>query len=198
MRRARCDWKSRPAGKKRGIACRSRDRRRWRKQAAWRARSGLAAGGDGPLGASHRESSERLPSRHDARVVRSGRHALFLLAYPGEPEPRRAGNYRLKAAGQETKRRIEKFLEKKRNDGVGMAGARRIPVYRKWVPVRRKDRQRRSFSGGRCPRAQVKVFDRRWHRDRLFAERKVLPMPCWKMPTVRNCVRSGGSWGHTG
>ncbi len=40
-------------------------------------------------------------------------------------------------SGQETKRRIENFLEKKGMEPLEWQGAR-IPVYRKWVPVRRR------------------------------------------------------------
>src|SRR5205085_11263688 len=40
-------------------------------------------------------------------------------------------------SGQETKRRIERFLEKKNMEPLEWQGAR-IPVYRKWVPVERR------------------------------------------------------------
>jgi flavin-dependent dehydrogenase len=40
-------------------------------------------------------------------------------------------------SGQETKRRMEKFLEKKGMEPLEWQGAR-IPVYRRWVPVRRR------------------------------------------------------------
>ena len=58
-------------------------------------------------------------------------------------------------SGQETKRRIEKFLEKKGMTALEWQGAR-IPVYRKWVPVRRKIGNGEVFLVGDAA-AQVKV-----------------------------------------
>jgi len=58
-------------------------------------------------------------------------------------------------SGQETKRRIEKFLEKKGMTALEWQGAR-IPVYGKWVPVRRKIGNGEVFLVGDAA-AQVKV-----------------------------------------
>lgn len=58
-------------------------------------------------------------------------------------------------SGQETKRRIERFLEKKRMEPLEWQGAR-IPVYRKWIPVERRVGQGRVFLVGDAA-AQVKV-----------------------------------------
>src|SRR2546430_1747338 len=58
-------------------------------------------------------------------------------------------------SGQETKRRIEKFLEKKGMTALEWQGAR-IPVYRKWVPIRRKIGNGEVFLVGDAA-AQVKV-----------------------------------------
>jgi len=87
-------------------------------------------------------------------VVRAGRHALFLLADP-ENESRGALGIIGEGSGQETKRRIEKFLEKKGMTALEWQGAR-IPVYRKWVPVRRKIGNGEVFLVGDAA-AQVKV-----------------------------------------
>jgi digeranylgeranylglycerophospholipid reductase len=57
--------------------------------------------------------------------------------------------------GQETKRRIERFLEKKRMDPMEWQGAR-IPVYRKWIPVERRVGNGKVFLVGDAA-AQVKV-----------------------------------------
>lgn len=58
-------------------------------------------------------------------------------------------------SGQETKRRIERFLEKKGMTALEWQGAR-IPVYRKWVPVRRRIGNGEIFLVGDAA-AQVKV-----------------------------------------
>src|SRR5947207_5350761 len=58
-------------------------------------------------------------------------------------------------SGQETKRRIEKFLEKKGMTALEWQGAR-IPVYRKWVPVERRIGNGTVFLVGDAA-AQVKV-----------------------------------------
>jgi flavin-dependent dehydrogenase len=58
-------------------------------------------------------------------------------------------------SGQETKRRIERFLEKKQMEPLGWQGAR-IPVYRKWIPVERRVGGGRVFLVGDAA-AQVKV-----------------------------------------
>jgi flavin-dependent dehydrogenase len=58
-------------------------------------------------------------------------------------------------SGQETKRRIEQFLEKKGMTALEWQGAR-IPVYRKWIPVRRKIGNGEVFLVGDAA-AQVKV-----------------------------------------
>src|SRR5262249_4096671 len=58
-------------------------------------------------------------------------------------------------SGQETKRRIEHFLDKKGMKPLEWQGAR-IPVYRKWVPVRRRVGNGEVFLVGDAA-AQVKV-----------------------------------------
>src|SRR5258708_9599535 len=58
-------------------------------------------------------------------------------------------------SGQETKKRIERFLEKKNMEPLEWQGAR-IPVYRKWVPVERRVGNGRVFLVGDAA-AQVKV-----------------------------------------
>src|SRR5262245_37053064 len=58
-------------------------------------------------------------------------------------------------SGQETKKRIEQFLGKKKMTALEWQGAR-IPVYRKWVPVRRRIGNGEVFLGGDAA-AQVKV-----------------------------------------
>ena len=58
-------------------------------------------------------------------------------------------------SGQETKKRIERFLEKKNMEPLEWQGAR-IPVYRKWVPVERQVGHGKVFLVGDAA-AQVKV-----------------------------------------
>src|SRR4029077_19485464 len=58
-------------------------------------------------------------------------------------------------SGQETKKRIEQFLEKKGMRPLEWQGAR-IPVYRKWIPVERRVGNGRVFLVGDAA-AQVKV-----------------------------------------
>lgn len=58
-------------------------------------------------------------------------------------------------SGQETKKRIERFLEKKNMEPIEWQGAR-IPVYRKWIPVERRVGNGRVFLVGDAA-AQVKV-----------------------------------------
>ncbi len=58
-------------------------------------------------------------------------------------------------SGQETKKRIERFLEKKGLEPLEWQGAR-IPVYRKWVPVERRVGNGSVFLVGDAA-AQVKV-----------------------------------------
>jgi digeranylgeranylglycerophospholipid reductase len=58
-------------------------------------------------------------------------------------------------SGQETKKCIERFLEKKKMEPLGWQGAR-IPVYRKWIPVERRVGNGRVFLVGDAA-AQVKV-----------------------------------------
>lgn len=58
-------------------------------------------------------------------------------------------------SGQETKKRIERFLEKKHMEPLEWQGAR-IPVYRKWIPVERRVGNGRVFLVGDAA-AQVKV-----------------------------------------
>jgi flavin-dependent dehydrogenase len=58
-------------------------------------------------------------------------------------------------SGQETKRRIERFLEKKQMEPLEWQGAR-VPVYRKWIPVERRVGNGRVFLVGDAA-AQVKV-----------------------------------------
>jgi flavin-dependent dehydrogenase len=58
-------------------------------------------------------------------------------------------------SGQETKRRMERFLEKKGMEPLDWQGAR-IPVYRRWVPVRRRVGAGEVFLVGDAA-AQVKV-----------------------------------------
>ena len=58
-------------------------------------------------------------------------------------------------SGQETKKRIERFLEKKQMQPLEWQGAR-IPVYRKWIPVERRVGHGRVFLVGDAA-AQVKV-----------------------------------------
>jgi flavin-dependent dehydrogenase len=58
-------------------------------------------------------------------------------------------------SGQETKKRIERFLEKKQMEPLEWQGAR-IPVYRKWIPVERRVGDGRVFLVGDAA-AQVKV-----------------------------------------
>jgi flavin-dependent dehydrogenase len=58
-------------------------------------------------------------------------------------------------SGQETKKCIERFLEKKNMEPLEWQGAR-IPVYRKWVPVERRVGNGRVFLVGDAA-AQVKV-----------------------------------------
>ncbi len=58
-------------------------------------------------------------------------------------------------SGQETKKRIEQFLDRKGMTALEWQGAR-IPVYRKWVPVRRKIGNGEVFLVGDAA-AQVKV-----------------------------------------
>ena len=58
-------------------------------------------------------------------------------------------------SGQETKKRIERFLEKKNMEPLEWQGAR-IPVYRKWIPVERRVGKGRVFLVGDAA-AQVKV-----------------------------------------
>jgi flavin-dependent dehydrogenase len=58
-------------------------------------------------------------------------------------------------SGQQTKRRIERFLEKKKMEPMEWQGAR-IPVYRKWIPVERRVGNGKVFLVGDAA-AQVKV-----------------------------------------
>ena len=58
-------------------------------------------------------------------------------------------------SGQQTKQRIERFLEKKHLEPLEWQGAR-IPVYKKWVPVERRVGESRVFLVGDAA-AQVKV-----------------------------------------
>jgi digeranylgeranylglycerophospholipid reductase len=58
-------------------------------------------------------------------------------------------------SGQETKKRIERFLEKKQMEPLEWQGAR-IPVYRKWIPVQRRVGNGKVFLVGDAA-AQVKV-----------------------------------------
>jgi len=58
-------------------------------------------------------------------------------------------------SGQETKKRIERFLEKKQMEPLEWQGAR-IPVYKKWIPVERRVGHGRVFLVGDAA-AQVKV-----------------------------------------
>jgi digeranylgeranylglycerophospholipid reductase len=58
-------------------------------------------------------------------------------------------------SGQETKRRIERFLEEKNMEPLEWQGAR-IPVYRKWIPVERRVGSGRVFLVGDAA-GQVKV-----------------------------------------
>jgi len=58
-------------------------------------------------------------------------------------------------SGQETKKRIEQFLQKKNMEPIEWQGAR-IPVYRKWVPVERRVGNGKVFLVGDAA-AQVKV-----------------------------------------
>ena len=58
-------------------------------------------------------------------------------------------------SGQETKKRIERFLEKKQMEPLEWQGAR-IPVYRKWIPVERQVGKGKVFLVGDAA-AQVKV-----------------------------------------
>jgi digeranylgeranylglycerophospholipid reductase len=58
-------------------------------------------------------------------------------------------------SGQETKKRIERFLGKKQMEPLEWQGAR-IPVYRKWIPVERRVGNGRVFLVGDAA-AQVKV-----------------------------------------
>ena len=58
-------------------------------------------------------------------------------------------------SGQETKKRIERFLEKKQMEPLEWQGAR-IPVYRKWIPVERRVGNGKVFLVGDAA-AQVKV-----------------------------------------
>jgi len=58
-------------------------------------------------------------------------------------------------SGQETKKRIEQFLQKKKMEPIEWQGAR-IPVYRKWVPVERRVGNGKVFLVGDAA-AQVKV-----------------------------------------
>jgi flavin-dependent dehydrogenase len=58
-------------------------------------------------------------------------------------------------SGQETKRRIERFLERKKMEPMEWQGAR-IPVYRKWIPVERRVGNGQVFLVGDAA-AQVKV-----------------------------------------
>jgi digeranylgeranylglycerophospholipid reductase len=58
-------------------------------------------------------------------------------------------------SGQETKKRIERFLKKKQMEPLEWQGAR-IPVYRRWVPVERRVGNGRVFLVGDAA-AQVKV-----------------------------------------
>ena len=58
-------------------------------------------------------------------------------------------------SGQETKKRVERFLEKKNMEPLEWQGAR-IPVYRRWIPVERRVGNGRVFLVGDAA-AQVKV-----------------------------------------
>ena len=58
-------------------------------------------------------------------------------------------------SGQETKKRIERFLQKKQMEPLEWQGAR-IPVYRKWIPVERRVGNGKVFLVGDAA-AQVKV-----------------------------------------
>jgi flavin-dependent dehydrogenase len=58
-------------------------------------------------------------------------------------------------SGQETKKRIERFLQKKQMEPLEWQGAR-IPVYRKWVPVERRVGNGKVYLVGDAA-AQVKV-----------------------------------------
>jgi digeranylgeranylglycerophospholipid reductase len=58
-------------------------------------------------------------------------------------------------SGQETKKRIEQFLQKKQMEPLAWQGAR-IPVYRKWIPVERRVGNGKVFLVGDAA-AQVKV-----------------------------------------
>jgi flavin-dependent dehydrogenase len=58
-------------------------------------------------------------------------------------------------SGKETKRRIEQFLEKKKMKVLDWQGAR-IPVYRKWIPVRKQIGNGEVYLVGDAA-AQVKV-----------------------------------------
>jgi len=58
-------------------------------------------------------------------------------------------------SGQETKKNIERFLEKKNMEPLEWQGAR-IPVYRKWIPVERRVGNGKVFLVGDAA-AQVKV-----------------------------------------
>jgi flavin-dependent dehydrogenase len=58
-------------------------------------------------------------------------------------------------SGQQTKKRIERFLEKKQMEPLEWQGAR-IPAYRKWIPIERRLGNGRVFLVGDAA-AQVKV-----------------------------------------
>ena len=58
-------------------------------------------------------------------------------------------------SGQQTKQRIERFLEKKHLEPIEWQGAR-IPVYKKWIPVERRVGNSKVFLVGDAA-AQVKV-----------------------------------------
>ena len=67
--------------------------------------------------------------------------------------------------GSDTKRRFERFLEKKHLEPLEWQGAR-IPVYRKWVPVRKRVGNGDVYLVGRR-RCASESFHRGRHRHRL-------------------------------
>jgi len=101
---------------------------------------------------SHRAAAERLPSRHDARVVRAGRHSLLLLLIPESTERAAVGMIGETASITKT---VFRTIPREEASGPRSGRERAIPVYRKWVPVRRQLGWRSLLVGDAA--AQVKV-----------------------------------------
>ena len=116
----------------------------------------------------------------------------FYWLIPESPDARRAWHQLARRAPKRGTCTSNDFLEKKKLEPLEFQGAR-IPVYTRWMPVRRQVGQRFGLSGGRR-RGASESHDGGWNRHGIARRARRCGGHFERRRRAASCDRCAGSW----